>query len=159
VGIDIQENHNGAPVMKQTHRIYLRANDVHSRRASHAFLHPSAAPCPEDRWIDVIETAPGNFVVVDDNLTVKNASAVTNETHLGFLSWDDDVTRAGLGTDVLYDEEWECLRIATKLAYKGVSMTPYCFTLTPFHTQSRRFELLHEALSRVSVTAYCPGDV
>lgn len=146
---------------KQVIRIVLGGDEPHSHRADHTLLHKIASPTPDEKWIEVVETVPGEFVVVNNSLTDTDDDSTTKETHLAFSSWDEEIVKdLDVETDKSYaSDEKTCFEMSLELLYEGVFMTPYHFNMDPHYTKERRIELLKRALSHVSMKAYCPGDL
>jgi hypothetical protein len=99
----------------------------------------------EGNWIEVEEKKPGIFTVMDDNITVKDGDRVTEDVTLGFSEWDDEVE------DLDGDEDSQMCNISEHLKWQDVDLTP-----EEYHAPS--IERLKEALSHVTICAFCPGD-
>ena len=98
-------------------------------------------------WIEVEETSPGHFTIVNDSMTVKDGDCMIDPTALGYVEWDDEVEN--LDTD---SDPYECFGISQDLQWNEVSLG-----VTSFEAPS--IERLKEALSHVTLMSWCPGDI
>lgn len=101
----------------------------------------------EGNWIDVEEWKPNVFTVVDNNMTVKNGNWVVDQTSLGFTQWDEEVEDFDH-----YSDESQCFGMSNHLRWQDVELTPYKF-------RAPSAERLKEALTHVTMCAWCPGDM
>lgn len=99
-------------------------------------------------WIEVEEREENVFVVVDDNMTVKDGNRLYTNVALGFISWDDRVEDLDNGSS----DESQCFGMSSRLRWNDVEMTPEQFRAPSI------FRLM-EALTRVVMNAWCPGDI
>lgn len=102
----------------------------------------------EGNWIEVEETEPGHFEVVDDNMTVKDGDWITESTNLGLCSWDEEVEDLDAGDS----DESQCFGMSSHLKWKDVDIYPGGFT-------APSVERIIEALNHVAMCAWCPGDI
>lgn len=124
------------------HRIYVHADHASSLGGRINAL--AGVRLSQRSWLLVEELSAGIFKVVDDNLRDKDAGA------LGFQSWDSEVQN--LEDPDRESDGYQCFGIASKLQWKDVHMTPY-----EFHAPS--VGRLTEALSHVSMCAWCMDDL
>ncbi len=128
---------------KNKWRIYLQRGYGFS---SGNMLEALSGQAVQESWIEV-ERKHHDFFVVDDSMTAKNSNPVTDNTELGFSSWDEEVVSLDN-----YSEESECFGMSTKLKWNEVILEP-----NRFHAPN--IERLCEALEHASICAWCPGDI
>lgn len=108
----------------------------------------AAEEAGEEHWIEIEETAPGEFEVVGNNMTEESKSTWTGNTALGFVGWDTDVEDNDAGSS----DESQCFHMSDSLQWKDVHLSPKHFT-------APSIDRLKEALQHVVYTAWCPGDI
>ncbi|MEK7546030.1 MAG: hypothetical protein AAB554_03040 [Patescibacteria group bacterium] len=125
-------------------------NSGHSRTVSGMImaLSGSAPAGSDDPWIVVERVAYGRYVVVDENLTCKGGDWISDATALGFTAWDDEVEDLDAGNS----DESQCFGMSAHLRWNDVNLTPDEF-------RAPSIERLLEALSHVTLCAWCPGDI
>ena len=96
-----------------------------------------------ESWIEVSQFADGVFVVTADNIISPCPMGLV----LGYSGWDEEVEN-------MYDEYeiWTILHASDHVRWKDVHMWGH-----EFHAPS--IERLVEALSHVTFTPVCPGDI
>jgi hypothetical protein len=99
-------------------------------------------------WIEVEETSPGVFDVVNDDFTVKNGDAIIEATDRGIMSWDSECKDIDNGQS----DEAQCFGHSTEVHWNEVIMMPDGF-------RAPSIERLKEALKHISIAAWCPGDI
>lgn len=103
-----------------------------------------------DFWIDVIEEESGKFVVVDDNMTVKNGDWICDAVTLGFSGWDEEVVDIDNGAS----DEARCFGMSSYLRWYDVDLTT-----SPGVFYAPSFKRLIEAFHHVAVCAWYPGEI
>lgn len=99
-------------------------------------------------WIIVEEREVGHFVVTDDSMTDKNGDWIIDAVALGFAEWDAEVEDLDDG----YSDESQCFGMSNHLRWNDVVLRP-----DEFHAPS--IERLAEAITHVTMCAWCPGDI
>lgn len=102
----------------------------------------------KDNWI-IVERKGGVYYIVDDNMTDKEGSWITDSTALGFAQWSEEVKDLDNG----HSDESQCFEMSNKLQWNEVTMEidgPMC---------AENIERLCEALEHVTICAWCPGDI
>ncbi len=98
-------------------------------------------------WLILRKHRDNVYAIIDDNMTVKNASWILETTALRFYVWDQEIINQDDG-----DAHW--LQLSERLSWNDVDLD----------LRSKRFrapsiERLKEALLHVNICAWCPGDL
>jgi hypothetical protein len=102
----------------------------------------------EGNWIEVEETTPGNYDIVNDNMTVKDGDGIVENVALGFMGWDDEVEDLDNGQS----DESQCFGMSDYLRWETV-------ILAPDHIEAFSINRIKEALKHITIGAWCPGDI
>ncbi|MBI3633427.1 MAG: hypothetical protein HY226_03995 [Candidatus Vogelbacteria bacterium] len=98
-------------------------------------------------WIEVEKVRKGVYRMVADSMTVEGDGNYHN-TNLGIREWDEEVVDLDNGRS----DGSQCFGISEHLRWNDVD-----FTTEEFRAPS--IKRLLEALSHVTFTAWCPGDI
>ncbi len=100
-----------------------------------------------NHWLILRKHKNNTYAIIDDNMTVKNASWILETTALGFDIWDEDVINQDHG-----DAGW--LKLSEHLSWYDVDLN-----LGSKRFRAPSLERLKEALLHVNICAWCLGDL
>lgn len=134
----------------ETKRIRIEVNRGYGSSLGNLIEVLTDSPSVESpvSWIEVEEREENVFVVVDDNMTVKDGEWLYENIALGFVSWDDQVEDLDNGSS----DESQCFGMSSHLRWNDVEMTPEQFRAPSI------FRLM-ECLTHVVMNAWRPGDI
>jgi hypothetical protein len=102
----------------------------------------------DEEFIEVQETEPGAFTIVNENMTAKGGNWVTDATALGLMFWDKEVVDLDAGQT----DSSQCFNISAELQWNDVNITVDVI-------KAPSIERLKEALTHVTFGAWCAGDI
>lgn len=102
-------------------------------------------------WIDIQETEPGVFEIVDDDMTVKNGDWVVDDTTLGASPLDDEVEDLDKGSSDLA----QCFNGTEMMRWQDVTID----LMSGNKILAPSVERIHEAVKHIGFSAWCAGDI